>query len=60
MNTYSHIATSSKLLETKGFFCLEDAQKQADEWNALAPLNANDAECEACVYTREEWIRICE
>lgn len=56
----SHVAVSSKLLETKGFSSSEEAENQAAKWNALAPVSHSDGESPASVYTWQEWTRVCE
>ena len=60
MRTFSHIATSSKLLRTLGFFSEEEAAAQAQEWEAEAPTGRHDVESPATVYTWAEWVAIAE
>jgi hypothetical protein len=50
------IASSSKLLRSKGFATRAEAESQARDWEALAPTNPpRDMEAPAQVYTWQEW-----
>ena len=50
------VATSSRLLLSRGFDTRVEAEAQATEWEALAPVNTpNDCEAPATVYTAAEW-----
>lgn len=50
------IASSSKLLRSKGFATRAEAETQAREWEALAPtIPTRDMEAPATVYTWHEW-----
>jgi len=60
MKNFTHIATSSKLLLTMGFFNEADAAAQAEEWEKKAPVGEHDAEAPATYYTWHEWCRIAE
>ena len=60
MKNFTHIATSSKLLLTMGFYNESDAAAQVEEWEGKAPVGEHDAEQPAAYYTWKEWLRIAE
>lgn len=55
------IASSSKLLRSKGFATRAEAEAQAREWEAQAPTNPpRDMEAPATVYSWQEWCDLAE
>ncbi len=60
MTTFTHVATSSKLLRVVGFTDEAAATAQAAEWESEAPVGAHDAESPAAVYSWAEWVAMAD
>lgn len=61
MQTINYVATSSRLLRSREFATRAEAERQAAEWNDLAPVRApNDCEATSTVYTWAEWCAAAE
>jgi hypothetical protein len=55
---FTHVATSAKLSRCKGFFSELAAKRCASEWEAAAPVGANDNASPARWYAWADWLEI--
>ncbi len=61
MQAINYVATSSRLLRSRGFATRSEAERQAAEWEDLAPVWApNDCETASTIYTWAEWCDLAE